>query len=185
MGLLDRTRLLEAIAVLLVTVPACSKQRVPTRPMETVAEAPWPAGGLPKTVWTEVPLIMGKANLFEIEAELDSQKVVMLLDCGAAWVVIDSKAAERLKLPLKPAEGNVGGLGTATMASHVTQIKSLNLGTYTSGPLSARVLDLSAVNQSRTFNGDRAIDGLIGAAYLIDHMGVISYPSKKLYLRRN
>jgi hypothetical protein len=74
-------------------------------------------------------------------------------------------------------------LGTARATSHVTVFKTLRLGSCTSGPVAARVLDLSAVNEARAFHGDRPIDGLIGAAYLIDYMGVISYPSKKLYLR--
>ncbi len=144
---------------------------------------PHPADALPPTGWTEVPLLVGKGNLFEVDAEIDSTPVVLLLDSGASWLVIDTTSAKRLQLPLQPVNGTVGGLGASNMSSYVTDLKNVRLGQFSAGPVSARVLDLSAVNQSRVQIGDRPIDGLIGATYFFDYQAVINYPSKKLYLR--
>lgn len=171
-----------------VALSSCAPRGPDHQTANQSAGAPtWPGDGLPKEGWEGVPLKLGKGHLFEVEAVVGweaSETLVMLLDSGASWVVLDGKAAERLRLPLASADGAVGGLGNANVSSQLAELKTFRIGSFTTGPVAVRVLDLSAVNQSRALSGDRPIDGIIGATYLIDYMGVISYPSKTLFLRR-
>ena len=144
---------------------------------------PWPPAALPQLGWVEVPLAQAGGGLFAVEAEAHGQKLLLLLDGGAATLALDRPAAARLGLPLEPARFKAVGLGAAGVAARSVRLPSLQLGPFACGPVTALVLDLAPLNQSRARGGDRPVDGVVGADFLGAHQAVLDYPQHRLYLK--
>lgn len=172
---------LAGVLAAILAAGGCSR-RDPPAPAAGTGQ-PWPPALLEQAGFVAVPLGVGKGRLFEVDVVIGGEKLLFLLDTGASYLVLERKAAERLKLPTKKAPRPVGGLGTADAPTQVTRLESLRVGEFVSAPFEAWVIDLSAVNEARAREGDRPCDGLIGSAFLDYHHAVLDYPARKLYLR--
>jgi predicted aspartyl protease len=143
----------------------------------------WPPESLPQLGWVEVPLARSADGLTVVEAEAVGERLLLLLDTGAATLALDRRAAERLALPLEATSAKAAGLGAGGVAVQSARLPPLALGPFTAPAAEAVVLDLATVNRSRVRRGDRPLDGVLGAAFLEAHQAVIDYPRHRLYLR--
>jgi clan AA aspartic protease (TIGR02281 family) len=163
------------VALLALATAGCSRG--------TPGHESWPLTSLLRHGWAEVPLAADGSGLLTVEAEAQGQRLLFLLDTGAAKVALDRQAAERLGLPLEQGQGKAVGLGAVGVAARSTRLPSLKTGPFASDPVVAVVLDLAAVNQSRERAGRRPVDGVLGADFLESNGAVIDYPHRRLYLK--
>jgi predicted aspartyl protease len=168
------------VALLALATAGCSRG---TRDVATAERDPWPLASLPRHGWVEVPLVSAGTGLLTVEAEVQGQKVLLLLDSGAATLALDRQVAERLGLRLEQGQAKAVGLGAVGVAAPSTRLPSLKVGPFASDPVVAVVLDLAPVNKSRERTGGRPVDGVLGADFLDAHGAVIDYPHRRLYLK--
>jgi predicted aspartyl protease len=133
--------------------------------------------------WVEVPLARSADGLTVVEAEARGERLLLLLDSGAAKLALDRRAAERLGLPLVSTQSKAIGLGASGLAVQTARLPPLAIGLFASADAEAVVLDLATVNRSRARRGDRPLDGVLGAEFLEAHQAVIDYPHQRLYLK--
>jgi predicted aspartyl protease len=161
------------VPLVLAAVPACSRP----------AAGSWPPAALPALGWAEVPLDQVGDGLLVADAEVQGDRLRLLVDGGAATLAIDRAAAERLGLALVAGAGKAVGLGAGGVAARLTRLPAVQLGPLTTAPLTAYVLDLAPINQSLVRRGERPVDGVLGADFLHAHRAVIDYPGGRLYLK--
>ena len=175
-----RWRSVTPVALLALAAPGCSRATPGAAPP---GPDPWPPAALPQLGWAEVPLVPAGYGLVAVEAEAEGQRLMLLLDSGAATLALDRQAAERLRLALEQGQAKAVGLGAPGVAARSARLPSLRLGPFDPGPVTALVLDLAPVDQSRARTGGRPVDGVLGADFLEAHRAVIDYPHRRLYLK--
>jgi predicted aspartyl protease len=81
------------LPLLALAAPGCGRGALGAAPA-------WPPESLPKLGWVEVPIARSADGLTVVEAEAGGERLLLLLDTGAAKLALDRRAAERLALPL-------------------------------------------------------------------------------------
>ena len=131
--------------------------------------------------YVEVPLILNKQCIFDVEVTVNSQPLFFFLDTGADNTEIDTDVAARLKLPITETGLRHAGIG-GFIAGKKTVVKQLAVGSISSEEQSA-VRGFSAVNVHRKKDGIRLCDGTIGNNLLQRHGAVIDHASATLFLQ--
>ncbi len=133
----------------------------------------------------ELLSIEGDGFHLMVSAKIGRNKVRLLVDTGASKSVFDK---ERLSDILgiedfENMEQLSTGLGTSTMQSQMTEVRSFAIGNIKIKNSQVVVMDLSHVNESYAALGDKGIDGVLGSDFLEYHNAVIYYkkPRLKLY----
>ncbi len=120
-----------------------------------------------------------------VNAKIGRKKIRLLVDTGASKSVFDKNriAAITENSVFENMEQLSTGLGTSTMQSQMTEIKSIKIGCIEIKNSPVVILDLSHVNESYEMIGDKGIDGVLGSDFLEFHKAVIYYnkPRLKLY----
>ena len=169
------------LPLLLLLAAGCHRTEATPAPVGHSGR-PWPVGAWNMPGWVEVTLIPTEDGQFHLEVEVGTERLTMLLDTGAAVVVLDRYAvAERLKLPMKNVRTRGMGVG-GTVTLHSTSLPPLKIGSFESSPGDVSVADLSYINEYKFYNGEPPIDGILGASFLHAHKAVIDYPQKKILL---
>ncbi len=113
----------------------------------------------------------------QIEAEVNHLPCTLLVDTGASKTVFDLMFfTEHFEdfIPLQEDRISVG-LGTNSMISHSTVIKTLNIGALNTTNFKTTLLDLSHVNVSYEKLFLPRIAGVLGGDLLMKHQAVIDY----------
>ncbi|MDZ7740218.1 MAG: retropepsin-like aspartic protease [Bacteroidota bacterium] len=139
---------------------------------------------------TEIPI-----NLIEIEGDgyhlmlnirINRKKANMLLDTGASRTVFDAESILRFLPEEREAfeknEKLSTGLGTNTLESQITELKSIKIGDLRIKNYRTVFLNMSHVNEAYRKLGLPAIDGVIGSDLLVEHNAVIDYGKSVLHL---
>ncbi len=139
---------------------------------------------------TDIPI-----HLIEIEGDgfhlmlnirINRKKANMLLDTGASRTVFDTESILRFLPEKREAfeknEKLSTGLGTNTLESQITELKSIKIGDLRIKNYRAVFLNMSHVNESYSKLGLPAIDGVIGSDLLTEHKAIIDYGKKLLRL---
>ncbi|RLD40116.1 MAG: hypothetical protein DRI86_15855 [Bacteroidetes bacterium] len=133
----------------------------------------------------ELLSIEGDGFHLMVGAKIGRNKVRLLVDTGASKSVFDK---ERLSDILgiedfENMEQLSTGLGTSTMQSQMTEVRTFSIGSIKIKNSQVVVMDLSHVNESYAALGDKGIDGVLGSDFLEYHNAVIYYkkPRLKLY----
>jgi predicted aspartyl protease len=132
--------------------------------------------------WVEVPFSKGSDTIPVVDGEIAGESLHLVLDTGAATLAIDQAVATRLKLEVGAADKRAVGVGAGAPIRSV-KLPKLRLGRLDTTPARAVVLDLDAVNMSRSRRGDPPVDGVLGADFLDAHRAVIDFAAGRLYLR--
>jgi predicted aspartyl protease len=103
-------RLALLVVCLVLISSGCSRSGTPTAPS-------WPLASLPHQGRVETPLLRSADGLFVVEAEAQGEKLLRLLDSGAAKLALDRRVAERLGLPLEATPSKAVGLGAGGVSS--------------------------------------------------------------------
>lgn len=124
-----------------------------------------------------------------IEGRLNGKPVNLLVDTGASKTVFDvnriSNFVRKRKKSFDSFEKQTTGLGTNTMESHYTMVKTFCIDKLEIKDFKAILLDMAHVNQSYQLLSQTQIDGVLGSDLLMKYNAVIDYSKKiiKLYLR--
>ena len=121
-----------------------------------------------------------------IDAKISRKKIRLLIDTGARKSVFDKtrldKSLANQNNEYETLEQLSTGLGTNTMESQTTCLKSLKIGEIRLKNIDVVVLDLNHVNESYAMIGNKGIDGVIGSDLLNKYEAVIYYKQRKLKL---
>jgi predicted aspartyl protease len=121
-----------------------------------------------------------------VSIKIGRKKANMLLDTGASRTVFDQQRIARF-LPenqegFEKNERLSTGLGTNTLESQVTELKSMKLGDIKISGFQAIILDMKHVNESYKQLGLPPIDGVVGSDLLMKYDAVIDYKEGLLKL---
>ena len=132
--------------------------------------------------YVEVPLILNRYCIFDVEVKVNGQPLFFFLDTGADNTEIDTDVAERrLKLPV--AATGLRHAGTnGFQPGKSTVVEQFSVGSISSQEKPA-VRDFGATNAGRKIEGIRPCDGAIGNNFLQSHGAIIDHASAKLYIR--
>ncbi len=133
--------------------------------------------------YIEVALTKTLVGQIEVQARVNGEDALLLVDTGASGTVFDHASAERLHLTPTGAGEAAAGLGTSSQTTSVCQLDSLEIGTLRIEAAQIRLVDMSHVNVVLQQRGARACDGVLGADVLIGKSAVIDYRGFKLYLK--
>jgi Aspartyl protease len=171
------------LAPLLLLVAAGCHRTGATPPTDGPPEPASPVAAWDMSGYIEVPLSQTKTGSFQVEVEIGTERLNMLLDTGAESVILDRKVVtERLKSPLNESQIKGSTIGAASVTTHSTPLPPLKIGPFTSDSCEALVVDLSHPNEARSSFGVPRIDGILGSPFLRTHKAVIDYPRKRLFL---
>lgn len=121
---------------------------------------------------------------FEVEAKLNGQKVVMIVDTGAPQTVLDMTAARDMGLPDEGPCGDGKAIGAGgEVSTSRTGIDDLILEPISTGLRSLPVVDLNHCNVELEKLGARRISGVIGGDVLFAKSAVLEFASGALYLK--
>jgi predicted aspartyl protease len=133
--------------------------------------SPPPPAGLPVTL----PVRLFQ-RLILVEAKLNGQEYVMMLDTGAAITVVDTPVAEALRLAPGESINVLGASGQG--AATVTRLASLQIGRVTLKDLPVAVLDLGLI---RLIGGSR-FGGILGFNVLNRFRLTVDYHAQQITL---
>ncbi len=122
-----------------------------------------------------------------LKAKINGKVAHLILDTGASRSVFDTERIDKFfkgKTKTTHVESSKlsSGLGTNTMKSKTTELKTLQLGDLIIKTYPTVLLDLSHVNQSYSQAGLKAIDGVLGNDILMKYKALIDYRKKELIL---
>lgn len=130
-----------------------------------------------------VPIEEDGFHIF-IPCRINGKKARLLIDTGASRTVFDHdrirKFIGKKKIKLDKLDKLSIGLGTNTMESHSTILKTFKLGRILLENYKAVVLDMIHVNQSYSMLGMEMIDGVLGGDLLVQLNAVVDYRKKVL-----
>jgi clan AA aspartic protease (TIGR02281 family) len=130
-----------------------------------------------------IPTRRLKSGHYQAMAEVDGQRLSLIIDSGASTSILDNGSAVRLGLSLRRSRTRVSGLGAPAQRALSARLDDVRLGALRLDSLPVMVLDLSHVNQSLQDEGIELADGVIGADFLAERQAVLDFTSGVLYLR--
>jgi clan AA aspartic protease (TIGR02281 family) len=130
-----------------------------------------------------IPTRRLKSGHYQAMAQVDGQRLSLIIDSGASTSFLDNATALRLRLRLRESRTRVSGLGAPAQHASSARLDDVRLGALRLDSLPVVVLDLSHVNQSLRDEGIELADGVIGADLLADRNAVFDFMSGILYLR--
>lgn len=130
-----------------------------------------------------IPTRRLKSGHYQAMAQVDGQRLSLIIDSGASTSILDNASAVRLGLSLRRSRTRVSGLGAPAQRALSGRLDDVRLGALRLDSLPVVVLDLSHVNQSLRDEGIELADGVIGADFLSEREAVFDFTSGVLYLR--
>ncbi len=127
---------------------------------------------------------------FEVEATVNGQEVVMMIDTGASQSVLDEKSAAELGLGLGQGQGQqaCGDAACATGAGgplsvSMAHVDKLSVDSVFMESLSMPVVNLDHCNTALESKGAKQVSGVIGADFLATKSAILEYANGTLFLK--
>jgi clan AA aspartic protease (TIGR02281 family) len=130
-----------------------------------------------------IPTRRLRSGHYQAMAQVDGQRLSLIIDSGASTSILDNASAVRLGIPLRRSRTRVSGLGARAQRALSGTLDDVRLGALRLDSLPVVVLDLSHVNESLSDEGIELADGVIGADLLAQRRAVFDFTSGVLYLR--
>ena len=130
-----------------------------------------------------IPTRRLKSGHYQATAQVDGQRLSLIIDSGASTSILDNATAVKLGLDLRRSRTRVSGLGAPAQRALSARLDDVRLGALRLDTLAVMVLDLSHVNASLREEGIELADGVIGADLLAEREAVFDFTSGVLYLR--
>lgn len=130
-----------------------------------------------------IPTRRLRSGHYQAMAQVDGQRLSLIIDSGASTSILDNASAVRLGLQLRRSRTRVSGLGAPAQRASSARLDDVRLGALRLDSLAVMVLDLSDVNESLRDEGIELADGVIGADLLAERGAVFDFTSGVLYLR--
>jgi len=138
---------------------------------------------------TRIPLrvisLQGDGFHLALEASINHQKALLILDTGASRTVFDINRMTRFidQPEYEPNEQKSTGLGTNTMDSNIFKMDSFCLGDMRLQNYDAVAIDMTHINETYEMLEMDQIDGVLGGDILMDFKAKIDYYAMVLTLR--
>jgi clan AA aspartic protease (TIGR02281 family) len=124
-----------------------------------------------------------RSGHYQAMAQVDGQRLSLIIDSGASTSILDNSTAARLGIPIGQSRTRVSGLGARAQRAWSARLDDVRLGALRLDSIPVVVLDLSHVNESLSDEGIEFADGVIGADLLAARRAVFDFTSGVLYLR--
>lgn len=136
------------------------------------------------TIPFKVLSLDGEGYHLMIKIYINKKVANVIIDTGASKTVLDkTRIAKYVKEKSFDVHDKLSsGLGTNTMESQLTTLKSLRIGDVEIAGYQTVLLDLSHVNKSYEQIGLKQVEGVLGSDILLKYKAIIDYPKKELRL---
>jgi predicted aspartyl protease len=132
--------------------------------------------------YVELPLTLRANGMPDVEAELNGERMVFLLDTGAQLTNLDETLAGRLKLPQRDSPNLKNRLlDGSELPVRFASMDHLTIGGI-SAPVEAILLPMKRLNEWRQAEGYPPWAGLLGADVLKRFGAVIDFDAPSLFL---
>lgn len=133
--------------------------------------------------FTEVPMRRMSISDFEIVADINRRRAVMLVDTGAAVTLLDRELSRRAGVDARRTNLTVGGAGGGRQRISLGVIKNLRMSSFRAGTALFALSDLAEVGAQLAESGRPPLDGYLGSDFLRNKSAVIDCARLRLYLR--
>ena len=106
-----------------------------------------------------------------------------IIDTGASATCINNAMSEKFQLESENMNQQIG-TASGSLTPQIAYNNSMQLGDWTDNDCSLLTMDMTFINQALKAERMRAIQGLLGADFLIKSKAIIDYSSKKIYLKK-
>ena len=133
--------------------------------------------------YRRIPLTRGSVGHFHAEGALNTHRVDVVLDTGAAGTVVSLTLAEALGLEVEKLPYQGGGAGSAYLDLYTVKDVELQVGGCVVRPSAVVAMDLSHVNEALARKGQGPVEVILGVDVFSAQAAVIDYGSSALFLR--
>jgi predicted aspartyl protease len=132
--------------------------------------------------YAEVELSENTTKHFEVEAVLNGESLLLIVDTGASHTLFSRDRLQALGLDLEETRIEFSGIGKKQRL-YSTEVDDLLIGGASTGPISILAADLGHFREMLRDSGSRAADGLLGADFLARWSAILEVKHSRLYLR--
>ncbi len=133
--------------------------------------------------YIEVPMKKVAISDFEISANLNRRRALLLVDTGAAITLIDRAVSRDAGVDFRRTDYVVGGAGGGRQRIAVGTVKNFNLNGLKVRQAQIAVSDISSLGTQFSEKGRPPLDGYLGADFLRQKSALIDCAGLKLYLK--
>ena len=133
--------------------------------------------------FAEVPMRRVSISDFEVVADINRRRAVMLVDTGAAVTLLDRELSRRAGVNARRTNLTVGGAGGGRQRIALGVIKNLRMSAFRAGTALFALSDLAEVGAQLAESGRPPLDGYLGSDFLRNKSAVIDCARLRLYLR--
>ncbi len=133
--------------------------------------------------YVEVPMKKVAISDFEINANVNRLKALLLVDTGAAITLIDRELSRAAGINFRPTDFIVGGAGGGKQRIAVGTVKNFNLNGLKVRQAQIAISDISSLGTQLSEKGKPPLDGYLGADFLRQKSALIDCAGLKLYLK--
>jgi clan AA aspartic protease (TIGR02281 family) len=133
--------------------------------------------------YIEVPFTVTRVKHIVIQARVNEEDVILVVDTGASRTCIAESSVARLGLVSGRIE-KTADLSLPKKTAALSNLESLEIGALRMENVEAWIVDFSYINMIVQLKGEESCDGLLGADILLRKSAVIDYKCRKLYLKR-
>lgn len=133
--------------------------------------------------FAEVPMKRVSISDFEVIADINRRRAVMLVDTGAAVTLLDRELSRRAGVEARRTNLTVGGAGGGRQRIAIGIIKNLRMSSFRAPMALFALSDLTAVGAELAENGRPPLDGYLGSDFLRNKRAIIDCARMRLYLR--
>lgn len=132
--------------------------------------------------YISIPFEMTGTNHLEIEARINGEPGIFLIDTGASSTCIGIDRLERFHLNSEDSEIKAAGAGATDMETAVSTDNTIEIGTWSAAGQQIVLFDLGHVNQALEAHEAQTVDGIIGSDLLDNSKAIIDYNTHHIYL---
>jgi len=133
--------------------------------------------------YVEIPFSVTRVNHIVVQAKVNGEDVVLIVDTGASRTCIAETCAERLGLTVGRVEEVAVSFALPKKTKALIKLASLDIGSLHLTDFDTWLVDFSYLNMIVQWQGEEFCDGVLGADILLSKSAVIDYKCCKLYLK--
>lgn len=129
-----------------------------------------------------VPLQLLNSQHLAVKARVNGEKAILLVDTGASNTCIDTNYQQQLKLQVQDFHQRGTGAGGGNLQLWLSRNNLLQLRHFKKPDCAVLLMDLSPVNAALLAHDLPAIQGVLGADFLVEYQAKIDYRSLEMEL---
>lgn len=129
-----------------------------------------------------IPVVLINSQHLIAQFEVNAVKGSFLIDTGASNSCIDQELAMRFNLEIEGEELPLTAAGKEKLQAYSSKKSLLSFNQVKLKPVHFILIDMEPINTTLETQGEKGIDGIIGADILQAHQAVLDYGKKELQL---